>query len=140
MPKRGGRRRKRRTHKEISEAQYDEVPKSLIMKRSVLTKDMKHFEQNLREMMYPFTALKFKENLKLKMKDILAATKNFGVANLMFLTSKEKGNYLKLLKVPCGPTITFKIEKYSLSKDLQKLILRNKTINCNQLGVPMVIC
>ncbi len=88
------------------------------MRRSVLTKDMKMLEKDLREMMYPFTAIKFKETTKLKMKEILFATKNFGVSNLMFLNSKDKGNYLKLIKIPTGPTLTFKIERYCLNNDL----------------------
>ena len=68
--------------------------------------------------MYPFTAMNFKETTKLKMKNILFATKNFGVTNLMFLTSKSSGNYIKMLKVPSGPTFTFKLDKYCLKNDL----------------------
>ena len=48
MPRRGGKRKKTRTHKEITEAEIDAVPKSIIMRRSELTKDMKLFEKDLR--------------------------------------------------------------------------------------------
>ena len=102
-------KKKRRTHvvKELQE--YDEVPKSMIIKRTDLPKDMNLLKRDLREMMYPFTAMNFKESTKLKIKEILAATKNFGVKNLMFLSSNPKGNYLKLLKVPNGPSFHLKI-------------------------------
>ncbi len=97
-------------------------------------------EKNLREMMYPFTALKLKETAKLKMKEILFATKNFGARNLLTLSSIKSGNYLKMSRIPDGPTFTFKIEKYSLNNDLQKFLPRNKKINPIQLGSPLVLC
>ena len=79
---------------------------------------MKIFEKNLREMFYPFTALKLKENTKLKIKDVLAVSKNFGADKLLFLSSNDRANYLKMVKAPNGPTFTFKILKYSLNNDL----------------------
>ncbi len=118
MPRVGGKRKKTRTHKEVTEGEYDSVPKSIVMKRNELTKDMKHLEQNLRDLMYPFTAMKFKETTKLKMKEIMFACRNFGVSHIFFLSSHTSGNYLKLLKTPKGPTFTFKIDKYSLNNDL----------------------
>ena len=139
MPRVGGKRKKSRTHKIVNEYEYDEVPKSFVMKRSELNKDMKIFEQNLREMFYPFTAMKLKETKKLKMKNILFATKNFGANNLIFLSSKKSGNYVRLMKVPKGPSYMFKIKSFCLNQDLQRLIPRNKRINSQQLGVPMVV-
>lgn len=110
------------------------------MKRSELSKDMKIFEQNLREMFYPFTAMKLKETKKLKVKNILYATKNFGADNLIFLSSKKSGNYMRLMRLPKGPSYSFKIKTYCLNQDLQRLIPRNKRINSQQLKIPMVIC
>ena len=52
MPKSGVRRKKTKTHKEITEQEYDSVPKSIVMKRTDLPKEMKLFEKNLRETDY----------------------------------------------------------------------------------------
>lgn len=100
MPKSGSRRKKTKTHKEITEKEYDSVPKSIVIKRTDLPKEMKIFEKNLREMFYPFTALKLKENTKLKIKDVLITSKNFGVDKLLFLSSNDRANYLKMIKAP----------------------------------------
>jgi ribosome biogenesis protein SSF1/2 len=81
-----------------------------------------------------------KESTKLKLKDILEASKNFNVKNLIFLTSKNNNLYVKFLVTPHGPTLTFKTQSYVLSNDLQKLLPRNKSINTTTLGTPMVIC
>lgn len=103
----------------------------MVIKRTELPKDMILLKKNLREMMYPFTAMHFKESNKLKMKEILAATKNFGVRNLIFLSSNPQGNYLKLLRVPDGPSFHFKIKNYSLISDVVKYTPRNKNVNCS---------
>ncbi len=83
--------------------------------------------------------MNLKESLKLKLKDIQSAAHNFGAKNLIFITNRNDRLYLKFLKSPHGPTFTFKVSKYSLSKDIQSLIPRNKTVSFTQLGVPMVI-
>jgi len=78
----------------------------------VLTKDLKMLKKNLREFLYPFTAKNFNESPNMKLKEILTYTNNYNIKNLMFLTAKEKGNYLKMMSAPDGPTFTFKINSY----------------------------
>lgn len=119
--------------------EYDEVPKSFVIHRSEISKDLKVLESNIREMMYPFTAMKLKESGKAKMKEILHTTKNFGVRNLFILGSKGKNNILKLANLPNGPTFTFKVDSFCLNRDLQNLIPRNKNVQATQLGIPLAI-
>jgi len=70
--------------------------------------------------MYPYTALKLKESKKNTLKDFVSVAGIFGVTHMMMLTQTEQANYLRLVKNPKGPTITFKIEEYSLAKDVVK--------------------
>ena len=65
----------------------------------------------------------------MKIKEILSTIHNFNIKNLITLNCKTKGNYLKLLTVPKGPTFTFKINSYSLSNDLSKFLPRNKSVD-----------
>jgi ribosome biogenesis protein SSF1/2 len=37
---------------------------------------------------------------------------------MQILTQTDTGNYLRMVKNPKGPTLTFKIDDYSLSKDV----------------------
>ena len=133
-------KKKTRTHIAETEAEIDDVPKSMIMRRTKIEKEGKYLEKNLRELMYPYTTMKLKESLKLKMKDIMETSKNFNVKNLIFMTSKNNNLYLKFLVTPTGPTLTFKVDGYVLCSDLQLLIPKNKIINTRNLGIPMVIC
>lgn len=70
--------------------------------------------------MYPYTALKLKEKKKNTLKDFLGVAGAFGVTHMMMYSQTDKSCYLRLMKNPKGPTITFKIDEYSLAKDVIK--------------------
>lgn len=71
-------------------------------------------------MMYPYTAMKLKESKKNTLKDFIAAAGIYQVSHLVLMSATEKSNYLRFVKNPRGPTLTFKVENYSLSKDVIK--------------------
>ncbi len=98
----------------------DDVPKSMVIKRTSLNKDLKELRNELRDVLYPFTAMKYKESTKSRMKEIVTGAKAFGVKNLFLLSSKDKGDYLKMCEMADGPTYTFKIKEFSLVGDLIK--------------------
>ena len=61
---------------------------------------------------------------------------------MMIMTQTEMGNYLRLIKNPKGPTITLKIEEYSLSKDVvafQQETKRNSKIFSSTLQAPPLL-
>jgi ribosome biogenesis protein SSF1/2 len=119
MPKVGSKRKKTRTHKEEEEEEIDEnVPKSFVIKKGKIGLFLKELQQNIRELMYPYTALKLRESRKNSIKDFLGAAGQFGVTHMMILTQTEKSNYIRLVKNPKGPTITLKIDEYALSRDI----------------------
>lgn len=37
---------------------------------------------------------------------------------MQILTQTDSGNYIRFIKNPKGPTLTFKIDEYALSKDV----------------------
>jgi ribosome biogenesis protein SSF1/2 len=76
--------------------------------------------------MYPFTATKLKESSKNSIKDFVAAAGIFGVSHMMMFTQTESANYMRVVKNPKGPTLTFKISEYSLAKDVVKFVQDSK--------------
>ena len=86
-------------------------------------KDLLH---DMRELMYPYTASKLVESKRNSIKDYISAAGQFGVSHMMIMTQTEQGNYMRVLKNPRGPTVTFKIEEYALSKDVIKFGQENK--------------
>lgn len=80
----------------------------------------------MRELMYPYTALKLKDRKKNTLKDFLSVAGQFGVTHMMVFSQTDKSCYLRFLKNPKGPTVTFKIEDYSLAKDVIKYMQKKR--------------
>jgi ribosome biogenesis protein SSF1/2 len=80
----------------------------------------KELLQDMRDLMYPYTAEKLKESKKNSIKDFLSVAGIFGVTHMMIFSQTDKSTYFRLIKNPKGPTITFKVDQYSLSKDVIK--------------------
>ena len=80
----------------------------------------KELLQDTRELLYPYTALKLKESKKNSIKDFISVAGLFGVTHMVVFSQTDKSCYLRILKNPKGPTITFKIDDYSLAKDVIK--------------------
>lgn len=68
--------------------------------------------------MEPNTAAKLKVKKKNVIKDFLAVASIFHVTNLIVLTRTSKAMYIRFCKIPHGPTLVFKVEKYSLCRDV----------------------
>lgn len=127
MPKEGGRRKKTRTHKPIDEDEaLEEVPKTFIIKRGKIGMYLKDLLNDLRDLMHPYTAAKLKESKKNTVKDFLSAAGLFGVSHMLMLTQTEVANYLRIVKNPRGPTISFKIHHYTLARDIIKFMQETK--------------
>lgn len=127
MPRESGRRKKTRTHKagEDEEIQ-DDNPKTFVIKRGKVGMYLKEMVHDLRDIMYPFTASKLKESNKNTIKDFLSAAGQFGVSHMMMLTQTELANYLRIIKNPRGPTLSFKINNYTLARDVIKFVQETK--------------
>lgn len=99
-----------------------EVPRSFVIKRGQVGPYLKELLHDMRNIMYPFTALKLKESKKNSIKDFISAAGIFGVSHMQIFTQTETSNYLRLLKTPKGPTIAFKVLNYSLARDVVSFV------------------
>ena len=48
------------------------------------------------------------------------------MSHMMIVTQTENGNYLRIIKNPKGPTMVFKVNEYTLAKDVVKFAQANK--------------
>lgn len=98
MPRVSGRRKKTRTHdrgedkdtavaKNLDEDEEgDMIPKSFIIKRGKIGVYLRELLQDMRNLMYPYTASKLKESKKNSLKDFISAAGQFGVSHMMIMT------------------------------------------------------
>jgi ribosome biogenesis protein SSF1/2 len=143
MPKKGGYRKKKRTHVEEKDDEDDYVPKSFIIKRGKVSKHIAALITDMRNCMYPNTAIKLREHKKNALKDFLSVSSMYGITHMCIFTSTLKSNYLRLVKNPTGPTITFKINSYTLNKDIvgfnQEYKRKNKIFAEKFLTAPLLV-
>ena len=143
MPKRGGKRVKKRTHvaevEDAPDASGLAVPRSLVIKqpKTALPHTLAILQMELRKVMAPNTAQKLQERKYNTLKDYTHFAGLMRVTHLLLLAPGGKrqltttaaasdaaatagaGALLKIARLPTGPTLTMRIERYSLCRQVQ---------------------
>ncbi|KAL6515975.1 hypothetical protein OROGR_019280 [Orobanche gracilis] len=73
---------------------------------------------DLKKLMLPYTALKLKGKKRNSIKDFLNVAGPMGVTHFLILSKTDTAPCLRIARTPQGPTLTFKIHKYSLANDV----------------------
>lgn len=75
---------------------------------------------DIRKMMRPYTAVRLKEdakNRKMKLNDYATKLSSaLGVSHLIAFSQNESRIYTRIARCPTGPTLTFQIQQFSLTK------------------------
>jgi len=103
------------------------VPKSFVFRRGVVGESVKKLVQDMRHVMMPETALHLRERKANTLKDFVHAAVELDVTHLLcFSTGNGTGNtFLRIGRVPHGPTLTFAVQEFSLALAVQSLRSRN---------------
>lgn len=116
------RRRKTRTHLKgpnNSAATSTSAPKSFIIRTGKVARSVSSLVQDTRKVMEPNTATRLRERSSNKLKDFISMAGPIGVTHLLIFGQTDAGTNLRILRAPRGPTLTFRVNKYALSKDVQ---------------------
>ncbi|KAL8548677.1 hypothetical protein ACS0TY_007813 [Phlomoides rotata] len=105
----------------------DKIPKSFVFCRGKLPGVLKQLQMDLRKLMLPYTALNLKEKKRNNLKDFLNVAGPMGVTHFLILSKTNTAPYLRVGRTPQGPTITFKIQDYSLAIDVAQSQLRPRS-------------
>lgn len=108
---------------------HTQSPKSFVLKSGSLGSSLKVLVSDLRSVMEPNTASKLRERKSNKLKDFLAMAGPLGVSHMMVLSQPQQHGHnkqgagdqhvtLKLAKVPRGPTLSFRVLRYALMRDV----------------------
>ena len=135
MPRRGRRRRKHRTHIDEENTQ----PVALVARRGQVGPYMKQLVKELRIVLYPNSPLHFKENSRSSLKEMITLAKTNEVDHLLFLTNTTNNSYLKAVKLPGGPTITFKVHAFTLSSDVRASLKKSVRLQPDFKAAPLLV-
>ncbi|CAL5433287.1 unnamed protein product [Camellia sinensis] len=96
----------------------DKIPRSFVFSRGELPGSLRQLQADLRRLMLPYTALKLKEKKRNNINDFLNIAGPMGVTYFLMLSKTATAPYLRVARTPQGPTLTFKIQEYSLAVDV----------------------
>lgn len=98
-------------------------PKSMVIRigASEVGSSVSQLVADVRKVMEPGTATRLKERKANKLRDYVTMTGPLGVSHLLLFSRSESGNTnMRAAVTPRGPTLHFRVEKYSLAKDVQR--------------------
>jgi len=115
------------------------ISKSIVYKRGECNKGIRQLVKEFRQVMEPYTASKLQESHDNTTKDFVNVAGLYGVTHLVGFTSTDIASYMAMARLPKGPTVTFKVNEYSLVKDVTKAKLRPSSFENHYLASPLVV-
>ena len=115
-------RRKRRTHRREGPDKEggDGAPRTFVLRRGARASggQLKELEGDLRRVMAPGTATGLKARKSNTLKDFVHVAGPLGVTHFLMLSSTDQSHYLRVARVPRGPTLSFRIAGWSTCADV----------------------
>ena len=98
------------------------VPACVIMPTGPSVPALTTLVSELRRVMAPNTPEKLKQRKRqTSLEDMMHATLPLGVTHFMLLSQRGPRTQLRLLRAPSGPTLTFRVQQYSLTRGVRAL-------------------
>lgn len=135
------RRRKNRTHlkgQKSTTNNNDGIPKSFIIKHGQVGSSLTQLVRDMRKVMEPNTATRLKERNRNKLKDYLTLAPALQVSHILAFTITPIAPSLRIIRLSAGPTLSFRVERYSLVKDVLNMSKKSRSIGLEYLSPPLV--
>lgn len=72
-------------------------------------------------------------------KDFVTIAGPLNVSHLLAFSRSETAAYLRAIRLPRGPTMTFKVNSYSLARDVVSSLKRNHATQSQYLHHPLLV-
>lgn len=135
----GKAKKKKKTVKRAAELTDDSTPRSFIFHRGEVGKTILQLITDVRHLLEPYTATNLKVNKNNILRDFVNVAGPYGISHFIIFSSTEKSPYMKLIRLPRGPTLTFRLDEYSLMKDVTAVLKRPKTIGAQFKFPPLAV-
>ncbi|KIK63699.1 hypothetical protein GYMLUDRAFT_259392 [Collybiopsis luxurians FD-317 M1] len=136
------RRRKTRTHLKgqvAQDATTASAPKSFVVKHGQVGHSVSQLVKDMRKVMEPNTASRLKERNRNKLKDYLTLAPALHVTHLLAFTLTDIAPSMRIVRLSNGPTLSFRVERYSLMKDILNTSKHAKSIGMEYLTPPLLV-
>lgn len=105
---------------------YAAQPHSFVFARGRTGRSVRQLSLDVRRVMEPLTATRLQVRKKNSLKDCVAVAGPLGITHFLVLSKTDSSVYLKLMRLPGGPTLTFQIHKYTLVRDVVSSLRRHR--------------
>ncbi|KAJ5218932.1 Brix domain-containing protein [Penicillium cinerascens] len=125
-----------------SGAIQSKAPKSMVIRvgASQVGTSVSQLVKDVRHMMEPDTAVRLKERQSNRLRDYTVMAGPLGVTHLMLFSKSNTGNTnMRLAVTPRGPTLYFKVEQYSLCKDVERSQKRPRSGGQDHKTPPLLV-
>ena len=137
--KRSKQKRKQRQKDNIEDPAVVNAPHTFVFARGKVGDKCKQLTLNMRKVMEPYTATKLQPRKLNVMKDFVAIAGPLKVTHFLTFTKSPNDVLLRLMRIPRGPTLYFKVLKYSLMKDVESSLKKPKTFLSQYVQSPLLI-
>lgn len=94
-------------------------PHTFVIKRGQVGKNVGELMFDFRKIMEPYTATSLKISKKNVVRDFVSVASVMNVTHLVVFTKTLKACYMRVCRLPKGPTLTYKIMDYTLARDVR---------------------
>ncbi|XP_006898896.1 PREDICTED: suppressor of SWI4 1 homolog [Elephantulus edwardii] len=105
---------------------YAAQPHSFVFTRGRAGRSVRQLSLDVRRVMEPLTATRLQVRKKNSLKDCVAVAGPLGVTHFLILSKTETNIYFKLMRLPGGPTLTFRVNQYTLVRDVVSSLRRHR--------------
>ncbi|KAH8829580.1 rRNA binding protein [Flagelloscypha sp. PMI_526] len=138
-----GRRRKNRTHLKGPDNNTSpndaNAPKSFVLKHGQVGPSVSQLVRDVRKVLEPNTASRLRERSRNKLKDYLVIAPALHVTHLLAFTLTPLAPSLRIVRLSDGPTLSFRVERYSLMKDVSKSRKGARGVGLEYLSAPLLV-
>ncbi|XP_020850627.1 suppressor of SWI4 1 homolog isoform X2 [Phascolarctos cinereus] len=105
---------------------YASAPHSFVFARGPAGPGVRQLSLDVRRVMEPYTASSLQVRRRNSLKDCVAVAGPLGVSHFLIFSKTEKNVTFRLIRLPGGPTLTFRVTKYSLVRDVVSSLRRHR--------------
>ncbi|KAK2833287.1 hypothetical protein Q5P01_017176 [Channa striata] len=110
----------------VADETYQTVPHSFVFHRGQIGKNVGQLILDMRRVMEPYTAESLKVRKNNVLKDFVTIAGPLGVTHFMIFSKTPSSVNMRLARLPKGPTLHFKVLKYSLIKDVVSSLKKHR--------------
>ncbi|KAF3700032.1 Suppressor of SWI4 1 -like protein [Channa argus] len=110
----------------VADETYGSVPHSFVFHRGQVGKNVGELILDMRRVMEPYTAESLKVRKNNVLKDFVAIAGPLGVTHFMIFSKTPSSVNMRLARLPKGPTLNFRVLKYSLIKDVVSSLKKHR--------------